>query len=88
LIKEIHLVGSQWEGKRRASSLYFGGGTPVLLAESIKDVISALEEHFIITEGIGIELHPDNVNTSVLETLKQAKVSKISIGIQSFQEAI
>ena len=82
------MVGSQWEGKRRASSLYFGGGTPVLLAESIKDVISALEEHFIITEGIGIELHPDNVNTSVLETLKQAKVSKISIGIQSFQEAI
>ena len=86
LIKEIHLVGSQWEGKRRASSLYFGGGTPALLSESIKDIISALEEHFIITEGIGIELHPDNVNTSVLETLKQAKVSKISIGIQSFQD--
>lgn len=86
LIKEIHLVGSQWEGKRRASSLYFGGGTPALLSESIKDVISALEEHFVITEGIGIELHPDNVNTSVLETLKQAKVSKISIGIQSFQD--
>ena len=45
-----------------------------------------MEEHFVITEGIGIELHPDNVNTSVLETLKQAKVSKISIGIQSFQD--
>ena len=35
LIKEIHLVGSQWEGKRKASSLYFGGGTPALLSESI-----------------------------------------------------
>lgn len=84
LIKEIHLVGSQWKGRRRATSLYFGGGTPALLSDSIKDIISALEEHFIITEGIGIELHPDNVNIPVLESLKKANVSKISIGIQSF----
>lgn len=86
LIKEIHLVGNQWNGKRRATSLYFGGGTPALLAGRIKDVISALEEHFIITEGIGIELHPDNVNIPVLKTLKSAGVGKISIGIQSFQD--
>ena len=71
LIKEIHLVGSQWKGRRRATSLYFGGGTPALLSDSIKDIISALEEHFIITEGIGIELHPDNVNIPVLESLKR-----------------
>lgn len=86
LIKEIHLVGSRWEGRRKAGSLYFGGGTPALLADKIEDIVSALEEHFIITEGIGIELHPDNVNIPVLETLKKAGVSKISIGIQSFQD--
>ncbi|MFC2583082.1 MAG: coproporphyrinogen-III oxidase family protein [Lachnoanaerobaculum saburreum] len=86
LIKEIHLVGRQWNGRRRATSLYFGGGTPALLADRITDIISALREHFIITDGIGIELHPDNVNISVLKTLKSAGVDKISIGIQSFQD--
>ena len=86
LIKELHLVGRQWNGRRRATSLYFGGGTPALLADRITDIISALREHFIITDGIGIELHPDNVNVSVLKTLKSAGVDKISIGIQSFQD--
>ena len=86
LIKEIHLVGKQWNGRRKATSLYFGGGTPALLADRITDIIAALTEHFIITDGIGIELHPDNVNVSVLKTLKRAGVDKISIGIQSFQD--
>ena len=86
LIKEIHLVGKQWNGRRKATSLYFGGGTPALLADRITDIIAALTEHFIITDGIGIELHPDNVNVSVLKTLKSAGVDKISIGIQSFQD--
>ena len=86
LIKEIHLVGKQWNGRRKATSLYFGGGTPALLADRITDIIAALSEHFIITDGIGIELHPDNVNIPVLKTLKRAGVDKISIGVQSFQD--
>lgn len=86
LIKEIHLVGKQWNGRRNATSLYFGGGTPALLADRITDIIAALSEHFIITDGIGIELHPDNVNIPVLKTLKKAGVDKISIGIQSFHD--
>ena len=86
LIKEIHLVGKQWNGRRKATSLYFGGGTPALLADRITDIIAALSEHFIITDGIGIELPPDNVNVSVLKTLKRVGVDKISIGVQSFQD--
>ena len=85
LIKEIHLVGSQHSGKKMATSLYFGGGTPALAANRIKEIVDALNEHFVITEGIGVELHPDNVNTETLQTLKDAGVTKISIGIQSFQ---
>ncbi|MCQ2089543.1 MAG: radical SAM protein [Fibrobacter sp.] len=86
LIKEIHKVGSQYEGKKETTSLYFGGGTPALIADRIGEIIEAIQEHFIITEGIGVELHPDNVNVETLEKLKAAGVSKISIGIQSFSE--
>ena len=85
LIKEIHMVGSQYEGKKEVTSLYFGGGTPALAASYLKDIITAVNEHFIITEGIGLELHPDNVNEETLLMLKEAGITKISIGIQSFQ---
>lgn len=86
LLREIHFVGSQHSGKKRTTSLYFGGGTPALAAEHIKEIIDTIQEYFIITEGIGVELHPDNVVPSVLRVLKNAGVTKISIGIQSFQK--
>ena len=86
LIREIHRVGGQTEGKKTVTSLYFGGGTPALAAGRIGEIIAALKEHFEITEGIGVELHPDNVTVPVLTTLREAGVTKISIGIQSFQE--
>lgn len=71
--------------KKRVTSLYFGGGTPALAVPRIPEIISALQNYFEITEGIGVELHPDNVTPSVLQTLKAAGITKISIGIQSFQ---
>ncbi len=86
LIQEIHLVGNQHKGRKKVTSLYFGGGTPALAADRIKEIIDALNEHFIITEGIGLELHPDNVNVEVLQKIKDAGVTKISIGIQSFSD--
>lgn len=85
LLREIHLVGSQYAGKKTTTSLYFGGGTPALAADRLQEIIEAIQEHFVITEGIGVELHPDNVTPGVLEVLKAAGVTKISIGIQSFQ---
>jgi len=86
LIKEIHLVGGQLNKKKQTTSLYFGGGTPALVADRLKDIIDAIQQHFVITQGIGVELHPDNVTVPVLQTLKKAGVTKISIGIQSFRE--
>ncbi len=86
LLREIHLVGKQHLGKKTTTSLYFGGGTPALVADRLKEIIDAINKHFIITEGIGVELHPDNVEPSILRILKDAGVTKISIGIQSFQK--
>ena len=86
LIKEIHMVGSRNPGKKKTTSLYFGGGTPALAADRLGEIINALEEHFEITEGIGVELHPSNVTPDQLRMLKDAGVTKISIGIQSFGE--
>lgn len=85
LLNEIQIVGKQLKYKKRVTSLYFGGGTPALAAERLCEIISVLKRYFIITEGIGVELHPENVTVPTLQTLKNAGVTKISIGIQSFQ---
>ena len=86
LLQEIRTVGSQHEEKKVVTSLYFGGGTPALAVDRLGEIIRAIKEHFIITEGIGLELHPKNVTVEMLTKLKAAGITKISIGIQSFQE--
>ncbi len=85
LIKEIHMAQKAGNGRKTVTSLYFGGGTPALAAGRLKEIIDVAGRYFIITEGIGVELHPDNVNIPTLQKLKEAGVTKISIGIQSFQ---
>ena len=86
LLNEIDLVGgSAGADKKEVTSLYFGGGTPALLSNDIKRIIERLEQYFTITEGIGLEMHPHDVTAEKLAVLKDAGVTKISIGIQSFQ---
>ena len=70
----------------KVSSLYFGGGTPALAADRLEEIISLLRQYYIITDGIGVELHPDDVRQDTLRKLKKAGVSRISIGIQSFRQ--
>lgn len=86
LLQEIHMTGQMLTARKRVTSLYFGGGTPALAADRMKEIIEVIGQYYIITEGIGVELHPDNVTTPLLETLRDAGVTKISIGIQTFQE--
>ena len=80
------MVGRQNTGRKKVTSLYFGGGSPALAADRLGEIIEILSLYFDITDGIGVELHPDNVTVPVLRTLKEAGVSRISIGIQSFRK--
>ncbi len=87
LLQEIHRVGEMAEERATpCTSLYFGGGTPALLAGSTGRIIGALRQHFDWHEGTGTELHPADVNERTLTTLREAGVTRISIGIQSFQQ--
>ncbi len=86
LLKEIDLVGSQLTKKKTVTSLYFGGGTPVLMLEHLKDIIDKLKQYFIIKDGIGVELHPEDIIEENLQKLKEIGVTMVSIGFQSFHE--
>ena len=88
LLREIQLVCGGQEGKKEVTSLYFGGGSPALMVDELGMIISELKKYFSITDGIGVELHPDDVTEDILQKLKTIGVTRISIGIQSFDEAI
>lgn len=84
LLNEIELVTKYDQKKKSVTSLYFGGGTPSLMIDDLKDIIDKLNEKFAICGGIGVELHPDDINHDILSKLKDAKVTMLSLGIQSF----
>jgi coproporphyrinogen III oxidase-like Fe-S oxidoreductase len=86
LIKEIHLKSSKVGKKKVITSLYFGGGSPSLIINSLGRVLDAFKEHFVIEGNIGTELHPDNVTPSLIAKLKNIGFDIVSLGIQSFNE--
>lgn len=88
LLQEIELVCAGQAEKKDVTSLYFGGGSPALLADGLGRIISELRKYFNITDGIGVELHPEDVTEETLRKLKAAGVTRISIGIQSFDDEI
>jgi oxygen-independent coproporphyrinogen-3 oxidase len=86
LLREIDLAGSELTGKKEVTSLYFGGGTPALMMDDLPDIITALQKYFRIKNGIGVELHPNDISDKNLTLLKNAGVNMISIGVQSFDK--
>ncbi len=62
-------------------TVYFGGGTPILLADRIGDMLSAAD----IAKGaeITVECNPCEMTEQALGALLNAGVNRISVGIQS-----
>lgn len=70
-------------------TLYFGGGTPSLLApERISTIIQACMNtyHLPPHAEITLEMNPASVRRKALERLKDAGVNRISLGVQSLNE--
>ncbi|MEQ8236664.1 MAG: radical SAM protein [Syntrophomonadaceae bacterium] len=84
LLKEIDLVCASLPAQKEATSLYFGGGTPALMIDDLKDIIERLKQYFNITGGVGVELHPLDITPLNLQKLRSSGVNMVSLGIQSF----
>ncbi|MDP6178442.1 MAG: radical SAM family heme chaperone HemW [Desulfatiglandales bacterium] len=68
-------------------SLYLGGGTPSVLSEQdLTRLFENIFRHFSFTPGteITIEANPDDITREKLELLKALGVTRISLGVQSF----
>jgi len=80
-------ISALGEEKRRAGSLYFGGGTPSLLgSHRIAALMTHLERLFCIDPGaeITLEMNPGTVDKEMLRAFRQEGITRASIGAQSF----
>lgn len=77
-------------GARTINTIYIGGGTPSLLSISqLKSLIDAINEKTDLshTEEFTIEVNPDDVTKQYITSLRELGVNRVSMGIQSFNDA-
>jgi len=85
---ESHLP-SVWG--RRLTSVFIGGGTPSLFSpESIDTLLSGVRARLPLEPGaeITLEANPGTVEAARFRGFRQAGVNRISIGVQSFDDAM
>ncbi len=75
---------------RRIRTIYFGGGTPSLLAPAeLQRFIDAACGLFDCSavEECTVEANPDDITPEYVEALRDTAVDRISLGVQSFDDA-
>ena len=70
-------------------TIYFGGGTPSLLAPSeIEKFVAQVREQFDCSqlEEVTIEVNPDDITPEYISELRKTSVNRVSMGVQSLDD--
>jgi oxygen-independent coproporphyrinogen III oxidase len=89
LEKEI-LFESNFIADRKIETIYLGGGTPSLLStEELQFIFTTILQKFDVAANaeITLEANPDDINKNLLEQWKAIGINRLSVGLQSFNEA-
>jgi oxygen-independent coproporphyrinogen-3 oxidase len=91
LHREIETVADMAHGRRVAGHIHFGGGTPTIIdPEAFRALFALLSNRFRIdaqTE-VAIEIDPRTLTTEMADTLGEVGVTRASIGVQTFDQAV
>jgi oxygen-independent coproporphyrinogen-3 oxidase len=87
LIEEIQDYQYTKFAQETVETIYFGGGTPSLLApKQVRRILNALDATFDIeAREVTFEMNPDDVTKEYLAALKSLGITRVSMGVQSFQ---
>jgi oxygen-independent coproporphyrinogen-3 oxidase len=83
-------VRSTRERPAAADTIYFGGGTPSLLsAAKIRSLVHAARIAFDVDEHaeVTLEANPETVTREGMAAYREAGITRVSIGVQSFRDA-
>ena len=89
MVKEIE-GQKQFLGTKHLNSIYFGGGTPSLLTVSeLGMLFDSFQKHFTWDHSceISLEANPDDIDKSKLKAWINFGINRLSIGLQSFNDA-
>src|SRR6476469_3312646 len=88
LLREITLRKDYLKNEN-IETIYFGGGSPSLLAPSeIELIFETLQHHLILDPNaeITLEANPDDINAATAKAWKAIGINRLSLGVQSFFE--
>lgn len=74
---------------RRISTIFFGGGTPSLLSpQAVAKILSAIRARILCIPGheVTLEANPGSIEMQKFQDFRDAGVSRISLGVQSFAD--
>jgi len=90
LDQEIALYARQLEMSRRTvSTVYVGGGTPTaLLPRQLENILSLMTSRLSLSARceMTVEATPESLTAECADTLLQAGVTRLSVGMQSFNQ--
>jgi oxygen-independent coproporphyrinogen-3 oxidase len=85
-IEQARTLLDKAPSKTTVSTVFFGGGTPTLLApRRLGDILKALDDAFGLAEDaeVTVEANPETVDAGTLEELRKQGINRLSFGMQS-----
>jgi coproporphyrinogen III oxidase-like Fe-S oxidoreductase len=80
-IRRYHAAGHRFTG------VYFGGGTPTCEPAELVETIGLVRSLFGVGE-VSVETNPKDLQPPLLEALRAAGVTRLSVGVQSFDDQL
>ena len=80
-IRLYHAAGYEFSG------VYFGGGTPTIEPEELVETIGLVRSLFGVRE-ISVETNPKDLRPDLLQALRTVGVTRLSVGVQSFDNEL
>ena len=78
-------------GRRRVESVFFGGGTPSLMApDTVAAVLDTVRSSFRVANDLEVtlEANPTSVEAGKLEAFRDAGVNRVSLGVQALDDTV
>ncbi|KAF0180708.1 MAG: coproporphyrinogen III oxidase [Nitrospirae bacterium] len=69
------------------NALYVGGGTPTILMDELSETVRLVKSLYSIGE-VSIETNPNHLTPGNLDVLKAIGVNRLSVGVQTFDDAL
>jgi oxygen-independent coproporphyrinogen III oxidase len=91
LCREIEYAASYADHGINVSRIHFGGGSPNYAPTAdIEKVLMTIRQHFVVEDllQVDMECDPRLLNSSIIKELSRLGISRISLGVQDFDERV